>query len=188
MELFSDYTKREREMVERVKERLEEELAKSKGSNMPQVSEEEAARLRESIRIAGELNKLRERSNSSDSKKERDTKATTTNTNANANDYQVGGDHYRKVPGEQHWDRAVRLKFNFFQYMITRYVERYRDKNGIEDLHKAAHFLQKLIEVEATDVQGNVIDKVNQERKDDDDYDILVNNRCPVQTDGQHKS
>lgn len=64
------------------------------------------------------------------------------------NDYQVGGDHYRKTPGEQHWDRVARLKLNYFQAMITRYVERYRDKNGIEDLKKAKHFLEKLISLE----------------------------------------
>jgi hypothetical protein len=65
-----------------------------------------------------------------------------------ANDYQIGGDHYKKVPGEQHWDRVARLGLNYFQAMVTRYVERYRDKNGVEDLKKARHFLDKLIELE----------------------------------------
>jgi hypothetical protein len=67
-----------------------------------------------------------------------------------ANDYQIGGGHYRKGgPGsEQHWDRVARLGLNYFQAMITRYVERYRDKNGVEDLKKARHFLDKLIELE----------------------------------------
>jgi hypothetical protein len=31
---------------------------------------------------------------------------------------------------------------------ITKYVERYQDKNGLQDLEKAQHFLQKLIELE----------------------------------------
>jgi hypothetical protein len=66
-----------------------------------------------------------------------------------ANDRQEGGDHYRKIPGEQHWDRAVRLGFDFFQYMITKYVERCWEKNGLEDLRKALHFTQKYIEVSA---------------------------------------
>jgi hypothetical protein len=65
-----------------------------------------------------------------------------------ANDYQIGGDHYKKIPGEQHWDRVARLGLNYFQAMITRYVERYRHKNGVEDLKKARHFLDKLIELE----------------------------------------
>jgi hypothetical protein len=71
-------------------------------------------------------------------------------TDRRANDYQIGGAHYRKGgPGsEQHWDRVARLGLNYFQAMITRYVERYRDKNGVEDLKKAQHFLDKLIELE----------------------------------------
>lgn len=64
-----------------------------------------------------------------------------------ANDRQVGGDHYNKIPGEQHWDRAWRLKMDYWQSAITKYVERCWDKNGLEDLQKAAHYLQKYIEL-----------------------------------------
>lgn len=64
-----------------------------------------------------------------------------------ANERQEGGNHYRKIPGEQHWDRATRLGFDFWQYMITKYVERCWEKNGLEDLRKAMHFIQKYIEV-----------------------------------------
>lgn len=63
-----------------------------------------------------------------------------------ANDIQVGGDHYDKT-GEQHWDRAWRLGWDFYQYQITKYVERWKNKNGVEDLKKARHFLDKYIEV-----------------------------------------
>jgi len=63
-----------------------------------------------------------------------------------ANDIQVGGDHYKRIGGEQHWDRAIRLKFDIFQYQVTKYVERWKDKNGVEDLEKARHFLDKYIE------------------------------------------
>jgi len=67
----------------------------------------------------------------------------------NANDVQIGGDHYRKVPGEQHWDRVWRLFGpGYFVGNITAYVERYQDKNGIEDLRKAKHYIEKLIELE----------------------------------------
>jgi hypothetical protein len=66
-----------------------------------------------------------------------------------ANDRQVGGDHYRKNGSEvQHWDYARMKNFDFFQYQITKYVERWKDKNGIIDLEKARHFLDKYIEVE----------------------------------------
>lgn len=66
-----------------------------------------------------------------------------------ANDRQVGGNHYRKNEGEQHWDRMLRLYGPAYHIgCITKYVERYRDKNGVQDLEKAAHFLEKLIEYE----------------------------------------
>jgi hypothetical protein len=63
-----------------------------------------------------------------------------------ANERQIGGDHY-KVGGEEHWDRAWRLKWDPFQYQITKYVERWKDKGGIDDLRKAQHFLEKYIEL-----------------------------------------
>lgn len=65
-----------------------------------------------------------------------------------ANDRQVGGDHYRKSDADQqHWDYCWARKFDQFQYQITKYVERWRDKNGIADLEKAKHFLEKYIEL-----------------------------------------
>lgn len=65
-----------------------------------------------------------------------------------ANSRQVGGTHYKKG-GEEHWDRQWRMYGRgYFVGCITKYVERYHEKNGVEDLRKAAHFLQKLIELE----------------------------------------
>lgn len=63
-----------------------------------------------------------------------------------ANERQVGGDHYR-TESSQHWDRVVELGLDYFQGQITKYVERCKKKNGIQDLEKAAHFLQKYIEL-----------------------------------------
>lgn len=65
------------------------------------------------------------------------------------NDVQVGGNHYREIPGEQHWDRIWR-KYGrgYFVGQITKYVERYHLKNGVQDLEKARHFLDKLISLE----------------------------------------
>jgi hypothetical protein len=67
---------------------------------------------------------------------------------SSANLTQIGGSHY-KTGGEEHWDRQWRL-FGpaYFIGCITKYVERYQKKNGVEDLLKAAHFLDKLIELE----------------------------------------
>lgn len=77
------------------------------------------------------------------------------NPMASANERQIGGEHYKKhgASGEQHWDRVWRIygkekAYVYFVAAITKYVERYRDKNGIQDLEKARHYLDKLIELE----------------------------------------
>lgn len=62
-----------------------------------------------------------------------------------ANDIQIGGDHYRKRP-IQTWDFIVTNNMNFLQGSIIKYVVRYQDKGGLEDLLKARHYLEKLIE------------------------------------------
>jgi len=36
-----------------------------------------------------------------------------------ANDRQVGGSHYKDGEHEEHWDRAWRLNYDPFQYIIT---------------------------------------------------------------------
>lgn len=64
-----------------------------------------------------------------------------------ANDRQVGGDHY-KTDGLQHWDIVHMFKLDYFQGQITKYLFRWRKKNGLEDLEKARHYLDKYIELE----------------------------------------
>ena len=61
------------------------------------------------------------------------------------NSYQVGGSHYQGEYTQQHWDYAWERQFDQFQYVITKYVERHKKKNGIEDLRKAQHYLAKYI-------------------------------------------
>ncbi len=62
-----------------------------------------------------------------------------------ANSTQVAGSHYRSEI--QHWDYVIANDLGYFEGQITKYVTRWRKKNGVQDLHKARHFLQKLIEV-----------------------------------------
>lgn len=64
---------------------------------------------------------------------------------------QVGGSHYLKPI--QPWDamRAWMSDDAFCGYLqgnVIKYIARYRDKGGVEDLKKAAHYLQRLIEEE----------------------------------------
>lgn len=64
-----------------------------------------------------------------------------------ANDQQIAGTHYKSTI--QHWDHAVYVfGTGYLRGQITKYVYRWRKKNGLQDLYKARHFLEKLIEVE----------------------------------------
>ncbi len=64
-----------------------------------------------------------------------------------ANEQQIGGNHYRKM-AIQPWDYIAANNLGFFEGNIVRYVSRWRAKNGVEDLRKAKHMIDKLIEIE----------------------------------------
>ena len=67
---------------------------------------------------------------------------------SSANEIQYGGNHY-KGKGIQPWDYVIANNMGYLEGTIIKYLTRYKDKNGVEDLQKAMHFLQKLIEVES---------------------------------------
>jgi hypothetical protein len=71
-----------------------------------------------------------------------------------ANARQIGGRHYKTVHGLEHWDIVAMFDLDYFQGQITKYVMRWRKKGGLADLEKAAHFLQKYIEVERAKQEG----------------------------------
>lgn len=60
---------------------------------------------------------------------------------------QVGGSHYVKMK-IQPVEFAHANNIPFIEASVIKYVCRWRDKGGIEDLHKAKHFLDLLIELE----------------------------------------
>ncbi len=55
--------------------------------------------------------------------------------------YQVGGQHYRAE--YQHWDWVCDIDLHYYPACATKYICRWRIKNGHEDLNKAVHFLEK---------------------------------------------
>ena len=57
---------------------------------------------------------------------------------------QIGGDHYAKHK-IQPWDIIDEYGLNYYEGNIIKYVLRHRDKNGLQDLQKASHYLEKLI-------------------------------------------
>ena len=71
-----------------------------------------------------------------------------------ANDSQVGGHHYRT--SIQHWDFVAANDLDYFQGQITKYVTRWKKKNGIDDLYKARHFLQKYIELKEQEMEQEI--------------------------------
>lgn len=59
----------------------------------------------------------------------------------NPNSYQIGGSHYKR--DYQCWDFIIDAKLNYLLGCTVKYVSRWREKNGIEDLKKAQHYLIK---------------------------------------------
>ena len=73
--------------------------------------------------------------------------------NNTANDQQVDGDHYQTEI--QPWDFIEANKLTFIEGNIVKYVARHRKKNGVRDLMKAKHYLEKLIEIEQSKPLGD---------------------------------
>jgi NTP pyrophosphatase (non-canonical NTP hydrolase) len=66
-----------------------------------------------------------------------------------ANDRQIGGTHYQTnlLNGKQHWDIMWELYGEaWFVGAVTKYLTRYKLKEGLTSLDKALHYMDKLIE------------------------------------------
>lgn len=72
--------------------------------------------------------------------------------NTAANEKQVAGAHYRTPI--QHWDYVVANDLDYFQGQITKYITRWKKKNGLTDLLKAQHFLEKYLEVAKAELEA----------------------------------
>jgi hypothetical protein len=62
---------------------------------------------------------------------------------------QIGGRHYKQLaiqPVEYIHANGI----GYFEGNVIKYVSRWRDKGGVEDLRKALHYLELLIELEET--------------------------------------
>ena len=64
-----------------------------------------------------------------------------------AKDEQIGGSHYARMH-IQPFDYIHANGLGFAEGCVIKYVSRWKAKNGIEDLKKARHFLDLLIEAE----------------------------------------
>lgn len=64
-----------------------------------------------------------------------------------ANDRQVAGTHYKAHKYET-WDVILDWNLGYLDGNAVKYLSRWRLKGGVQDLKKARHYLDKLIEVE----------------------------------------
>lgn len=62
-------------------------------------------------------------------------------------DHQEGGSHY-KGKNIQPAEYCMANGIGFMEGSVVKYVTRWREKGGVEDLKKARHFLEMLIEYE----------------------------------------
>jgi hypothetical protein len=67
-----------------------------------------------------------------------------------ANSRQVGGQHYQ-IMKIQVWDYIIANGIPYLEGNIIKYVSRWRDKGGLDDLLKAHHYLDKLIELKRSE-------------------------------------
>lgn len=71
-------------------------------------------------------------------------------------DNQVGGSHYKNM-AIQPIEYIYANNMPFIEASILKYISRWRNKNGIQDLMKAKHFIELLIELES---KGNETETV----------------------------
>lgn len=77
---------------------------------------------------------------------------------------QVGGNHYKDMP-IQPVEYIHKNGIGYFEGCVIKYVSRWRKKNGVEDLKKARHFLDLLIEFEDQQRGGFQVLGINEENQ-----------------------
>lgn len=69
-------------------------------------------------------------------------------------DVQTGGSHYKDLK-IQPVEYIHANDLGFCEGSVVKYITRWRAKNGIEDLKKARHFIDLLIELESNEVSSD---------------------------------
>jgi len=63
-----------------------------------------------------------------------------------ANEKQVDGTHYKSTI--ECWDYILANNIGYLEGTAIKYLTRWRKKGGLNDIKKAIHFLEKLVETE----------------------------------------
>jgi len=74
------------------------------------------------------------------------------------NEKQVGGTHYKKQ-AIQTWDFVYQNDIGYLEGNAIKYIARWRDKGGIQDLQKAKHYIDKIIELEEKSVLSKQVEE-----------------------------
>lgn len=66
----------------------------------------------------------------------------------NVDNIQHGGDHYKQGGAMQHWNMLLMVGFGWEYYIAaaSKYAARYMKKSGAQDVQKAIHFVDKLMD------------------------------------------
>ena len=80
-----------------------------------------------------------------------------------ANSKQIAGEHYKKYGDLQPWDVILKWNLGYLEGTALKYIARWRDKGGLDDIRKAIHFLEKLLETETgKSLDPRIVDKTVQ--------------------------
>jgi hypothetical protein len=61
---------------------------------------------------------------------------------------QVGGSHYKNM-AIQPIEYIVKNNIPYIEGNVIKYISRWKQKNGVDDLRKARHYIDMLIEMES---------------------------------------
>ena len=76
-------------------------------------------------------------------------------------DVQIGGDHYKSM-AIQPMEYSMANKLDACQHTIIKYVTRFREKGGIQDLEKAKHCIDLLIHFERQSAALSFVDEARE--------------------------
>lgn len=74
-----------------------------------------------------------------------------------ANELQVAGTHYKELD-YQPWDFIDENNIRYLEGNVIKYIVRHKKKNGVQDLEKAKHYVQKIMELEESEDRCNMSD------------------------------
>src|SRR5574343_2053679 len=82
-----------------------------------------------------------------------------------ANSKQIAGEHYKKYGDLQPWDVILKWNLGYLEGTALKYIARWRDKGGLDDIRKGIHFLEKLLETETEKSLGQHNPSRSEERR-----------------------